>query len=447
MSESPSHTQTFTENTQQFEDDDSGDVNNMEDGAFAKLIRIANMPFDHMYLGPNKLKYTIGRKRDKDIRINKPYVSGTHCEIEKNEARNLVTIRDKSSNGTYVNGRNLKGETRILHHNDIVAISMPLMRNNNKNASTPGNQKTQEVDAIQFSILIPESMRPNVTNTGSNAQDILFNTKYKYDETKSIGDGTFGTVHECINKETGEVFAVKVMNLDKLRGYGQDVSILKDEANLMLKIKNHKNIVTLHDAYFSDKFVRLVLDYMDGGDLFDHVISTGVYTESDGKKLINNILQGLSFAHGKNIAHRDLKPENILISSADHTVCKIADWGAAKRATATRKFKTYAGTENYLAPEVYDRKNTIHNVGTYTVKVDMWSVGIIMYIIFAKKFPYQTPQFETENGRPSIKYDIDQFSNLSTECLGLMKAMLDNNADTRITANDALNHEWFGDVH
>ena len=62
------------------------------------------------------------------------------------------------------------------------------------------------------------------------------------------------------------MFAVKVMNLDKLRGYGQDVSILKDEANLMLKIKNHKNIVTLHDAYFSDKFVRLVLDYMDGGD-------------------------------------------------------------------------------------------------------------------------------------------------------------------------------------
>lgn len=460
-----SQTQTYTENTQQFEDEDSGDAN-MEAGVFAKLHHIANVPFNSLSLGPNKLSYNVGRKTHNDIVIKRPYISGTHCTIEKNVSKNLVTIKDSSSNGTYVNGVNLKGAIRILYNNDIIAISPPsrvshnttpspnmMASNNNNNANTPGNndnnnnnknmQPQQTTVAIQFSISIPENLRPNTSHNGTTAQDVLFNTKYKYDETEQIGSGTFGSVHKCINKTTGEMFAVKVMDLAKLNGYGLDPEILKDEANLMLKIKNHDNVVKLHDAYFSDKYVRLVLDYMDGGDLFDHVIKDGIYNEVDGKKLMRNILKGLEHAHGKNIAHRDLKPENILISNADHTICKIADWGSAKRATATNKFKTYAGTENYLAPEVFDRKETIQKQGTYTVKVDMWSAGIIMYIIFAKKFPYKTEQFTQANGRPDIDFTHKRLAILSPECLSLMKALLDKDENTRISASDALKHEWF----
>ena len=372
----PPGSQSYTENTQQFEEEDSNDYVTAEEGVFAKLVNIANVPFHSLHLGPNKLSYSIGRKLHNDIQIKKAYISGTHCVIEKNVSKNLVTIRDKSSNGTFVNGINLRGGTRILHHHDVIAIS-PAARQisrtpnaqksrDQQNANTPSNARGHgqpHVDPIQFSILIPEKLRPNVENSSSDAQDSLFFSKYKYDETKSIGEGSFGNVYKCVNKSNGELFAVKVMNLDKLRSYNQDVSVLRDEANLMLKIKNHPNIVQLHDAYFSNKHVRLVMDLMDGGDLFEHVIKKGVYSEADGKKLINNILQGLQFAHAKNIAHRDLKPENILISSTDRTFCKIADWGAAKRATATRKFKTYTGTENYLAPEVFDRKNTVKHQG------------------------------------------------------------------------------------
>ena len=129
-------------------------------------------------------------------------------------------------------------------------------RDQQKNANTPSNARGHgqpHVDPIQSSILIPEKLRPNVENSSSDAQDSLFFSKYKYDETKSIGEGSFGNVYKCVNKSNGELFAVKVMNLDKLRSYNQDVSVLRDEANLMLKIKNHPNIVQLHDAYFSNK--------------------------------------------------------------------------------------------------------------------------------------------------------------------------------------------------
>ena len=81
-------------------------------------------------------------------------------------------------------------------------------------------QPQQKTVAIQFSISIPENLRPNTSHNGTTAQDVLFNTKYKYDETEQIGSGTFGSVHECINKTTGEMFAVKVMDLAKLNGYG-----------------------------------------------------------------------------------------------------------------------------------------------------------------------------------------------------------------------------------
>ena len=86
---------------------------------------------------------------------------------------------------------------------------------------------------------------------------------------------------------------------------------------------------------------------------------------------------------------------------------------------------------------------TLINAGTYSVAVDIWSVGIIMYIIFAKKFPYQSHQLEVDKGRPSIQFDIPQFSNLTVDCTNLMRAMLDVDAATRISAADALTHCWF----
>ena len=317
-----SQTQTYTENTQQFEDEDSGDAN-MEAGVFAKLHHIANVPFNSLSLGPNKLSYSVGRKTHNDIVIKRPYISGTHCTIEKNVSKNLVTIKDSSSNGTYVNGVNLKGAIRILYNNDIIAISPPsrvshnttpspnmMASNNNNNANTPGNnnnnnnnnnnmQPQQKTVAIQFSISIPENLRPNTSHNGTTAQDVLFNTKYKYDETEQIGSGTFGSVHKCINKTTGEMFAVKVMDLAKLNGYGLDPEILKDEANLMLKIKNHHQHELISAMKSFDEFIawRCERDFHsqseflkdDSGDVIVKDVYRLESLSSDIKRLASHI--------------------------------------------------------------------------------------------------------------------------------------------------------------
>ena len=194
--------------------------------------------------------------------------------------------------------------------------------------------------------------------------------KGSYEETflrlEQLGTGAFANVYKCQRRSNpAQVFALKVANDSSAR----IKETFDTEAQIHKKLK-HENIVNLHQCFSKPK-LALVYDLCKGGDLFDDVEKRQFYSETDAAHCIRQIFSGVSYVNSQGIIHRDLKPENILLT-ADNVV-KIGDFGWAVDVSACGgKTRGIAGTTDYIAPEVYNKK-------VYDRKADSWSCGIILY--------------------------------------------------------------------
>ena len=140
----------------------------------------------------------------------------------------------------------------------------------------------------------------------------------------------------------------------------------------MLQSLAHPYIVKLEDVFTSDNAIYLVMEYMQGGDLFDRVVLRGRYGEVMTRRTMRRMLSAVCYLHSKQIVHRDLKPENILLMSQSNDYgIKITDFGLAKR-TNKDGLRTFCGTPQYFAPEVLKRRNTVQGTGRYGMAADMW---------------------------------------------------------------------------
>ena len=146
---------------------------------------------------------------------------------------------------------------------------------------------------------------------------------------------------------------------------------------------DHVNIVKLYDIYENEHKLYLVMELVNGGELFDRIVEKGSYTEKDAANLVAKICSAVGYLHSKSIAHRDLKPENLLYSSeAADAEIKLADFGLSTYASpGSSTLKTACGTPGYVAPEVLKNKG-------YGLEVDMWSVGVITYILLCGFPPF-----------------------------------------------------------
>lgn len=230
-----------------------------------------------------------------------------------------------------------------------------------------------------------------------------------YVMVRHIGSGGCGLVFEGVNKYSGVPFAIKKMdlrqfilaNMPKGRGGGSaadrqaQLAALRDqatrdllrEAELMRAIR-HERIIHFEDAFADDSYLYLVLELVTGGDLFDRLQRKGVYKEGEAKHVITALLQAISLLHSKNIAHRDIKPENILLTSRHSDVdIKLTDFGLAKQIKDNARLKTYCGTPQYFAPEVYKAHAQQAQgpaqgvVDSYTLAADMWSIGVLLFVL------------------------------------------------------------------
>ena len=219
---------------------------------------------------------------------------------------------------------------------------------------------------------------PNFVRRGSASE--------LYDMGERIGQGTFGTVRRATRKEDGSEWALKVMDRGKLTR--EDIIGLKSEILIVQKIK-HENIVQVRECFDNggSQFV-MVMELMEGGELLDRIISRKVYSERNAAEVIRDVSKALAYCHSHNIAHRDIKPENMLLVSNDSETVKLADFGFAKVRVAQDSLNTACGTPGYAAPELLTRKKEKN----YSLKVDMWSVGIVLYILLCG-----FPPFHEEN--------------------------------------------------
>jgi len=207
----------------------------------------------------------------------------------------------------------------------------------------------------------------------------------------------FPIVFEAISKEDGEKYAIKVIEKEKIDNMEQ----LNREINIMTKI-DHKNVLKLYDIYEDETHVYIIMELVKGSELFDRIVAKGSYTEKEAINVIKQILDAVKYLHECGIAHRDLKPENLLCSGeGEDEIVKIADFGLSKMFTSGEKLMTGCGTPGYVAPEVLLCEE-------YDSKVDLWSIGVITYILLSGYSPFHSDD-ETELFEKimTAEYDFD----------------------------------------
>jgi calcium/calmodulin-dependent protein kinase I len=252
-----------------------------------------------------------------------------------------------------------------------------------------------------------------------------------------IHSGSFATVKLAEHRTDGSKWAVKIITKSGLSK--EDAEALDVEVEVLSKVK-HPNIVEFKEIFDCTKTFYLVMELMEGGELFDRIVEKEKYSEKEAQTVIIELASALDYCHELNVVHRDLKPENLLYkSTAPDAKIKIADFGLAKLLDdETIMMKTACGTPGYVAPEILESK-------PYSCKVDMWSLGVILYILLCG-FP---PFYDDNNAKlfAQIKsgrfhYPKDYWHNVSDDAKDLINKLLVVDPALRLDAKGVLNHKW-----
>ncbi|NWU04979.1 DAPK2 kinase, partial [Cephalopterus ornatus] len=197
--------------------------------------------------------------------------------------------------------------------------------------------------------------------------------------------GHFGVVRRCRERGTGTFYAAKFVKTRRCWGsrLGLERAQVEREVAILRQL-NHPNIMRLHDLFASRAEVVLVLELIGGGELFDFIAEKEMLSEEEAIEFLGQILRGVEYLHARLIAHFDLKPENIMLQERDvpKPRIKIIDFGLAQQLEDGVTFKSLCGTPQYIAPEVI-------NYEPLSSATDMWSVGVITYILLSGLSPFQ----------------------------------------------------------
>ncbi|NP_001413568.1 myosin light chain kinase family member 4 isoform 2 [Mus musculus] len=260
---------------------------------------------------------------------------------------------------------------------------------------------------------------------------------YTVSKSEILGGGRFGQVHKCEEKATGLKLAAKII---KTRG-AKDKEDVKNEISVMNQL-DHVNLIQLYDAFESKHDIILVMEYVEGGELFDRIIDENCnLTELDTILFMKQICEGIRYMHQMYILHLDLKPENILCVNRDAKQIKIIDFGLARRYKPREKLKVNFGTPEFLAPEVV-------NYDFVSFSTDMWSVGVITYMLLSGLSPFLGDNdAETLTNILACRWDLEdeEFQDISEEAKEFISKLLIKEKSWRISASEALKHPWLSD--
>jgi len=261
---------------------------------------------------------------------------------------------------------------------------------------------------------------------------------YKISST-IIGEGAFGQVRMCTDKQSETKRAVKMIQKS---AQGQ-VAKMMEEIEI-ISLLDHPNIVRLYESFQDRKTVFLIMELCDGGELFERIIAAGAFTEAVAAKCVKQMFLAINYLHQNLIIHRDLKPENWLVSSkevVEKATLKLIDFGISKRLKNGEYAKSKTGTPNYIAPEVMN--------GRYNEKVDIWSTGVITYIILSGLQPFNGKNVdEIMKSVQKARFDLESgvWKKVSINAKGFIKALLQKNPAGRPAAAKVLQHAWFDAV-
>ncbi|NXC71954.1 MYLK3 kinase, partial [Anhinga anhinga] len=332
-------------------------------------------------------------------------------------------------------------------------------RDNKQNELAP--QRGSENDARQCTGMAPEKTKSLTASEELPTQDEMIiddspsppapfehrivsvkqtevTTCYSVCHHEVLGGGRFGQVHKCTEISTGLNLAAKII---KVKG-AKEKEEVKNEINVMNQL-NHVNLIQLYDAFEAKNNITLIMEYLDGGELFDRITDENYnLTELDAVLFTKQICEGVHYLHQHYILHLDLKPENILCVNHTGNQIKIIDFGLARRYKPREKLKVNFGTPEFLAPEVV-------NYDFVSFPTDMWSVGVITYMLLSGLSPFLgETDAETMNYVVNCSWDFDAeaFEQLSEEAKDFISRLLVKEKSCRMSATQCLKHEWLNNL-
>ncbi|XP_011790213.1 PREDICTED: serine/threonine-protein kinase Chk2 isoform X1 [Colobus angolensis palliatus] len=332
----------------------------------------------------------------------------------------IAYIEDHSGNGTFVNTELVgKGKRRPLNNNSEIALSL-----------------SRNKVFVFFDLTVDDqSVYPKALRD-------------EYIMSKTLGSGACGEVKLAFERKTCKKVAIKIISKRKFAiGSARETDpALNVETEIeILKKLNHPCIIKIKNFFDAEDYY-IVLELMEGGELFDKVVGNKRLKEATCKLYFYQMLLAVQYLHENGIIHRDLKPENVLLSSQEEDcLIKITDFGHSKILGETSLMRTLCGTPTYLAPEV------LVSVGTagYNRAVDCWSLGVILFICLSGYPPFSEhrTQVSLKDQITSGKYNFipEVWAEVSEKALDLVKKLLVVDPKARFTTEEALRHPWLQD--
>eukprot|EP00069_Balaena_mysticetus_P014630 bmy_01639T0 len=332
----------------------------------------------------------------------------------------IAYIEDHSGNGTFVN-RELVGKGRRL----------PLNNNSEIALSVWSNKVFVFFDlTVDDQSVYPKELRD------------------EYIMSKTLGSGACGEVKLAFERKTCKKVAIKIISKRKFAIGSEreaDPALNVETEIEILKKLNHPCIIKIKDFFDAEDYY-IVLELMEGGELFDRVVGNKRLKEATCKLYFYQMLLAVQYLHENGIIHRDLKPENVLLSSQkEDCLIKITDFGQSKILGETSLMRTLCGTPTYLAPEVL---NSFGTAG-YNRAVDCWSLGVILFICLSGYPPFSEHKTHVslKDQITSGKYNFipEVWAEVSEKALDLVKKLLIVDPKARFTTEEALRHPWLQD--
>jgi len=223
----------------------------------------------------------------------------------------------------------------------------------------------------------------------------------------------------------------------KEAGSQQDERRLRTEIDILTRVK-HPNIVCLKDIFEDPNHLYIVMELISGGELFDKIVERGSFSEKETSELVSKILSAVEYLHSNGIAHRDLKPENLLLKAGDITEVMLSDFGLSKIIGEDTMMQTACGTPYYVAPEVLSATG-------YGPEVDLWSVGVITYLILCGFPPFygdSLPEVFEQIMKAEYDFPEPYWNDISKEAKDFIGRLLVVDPKKRYNSTQALEHVW-----
>jgi calcium-dependent protein kinase len=280
---------------------------------------------------------------------------------------------------------------------------------------------------LDFRTFLPERFKVDI------------NARYAMDKL-TIGEGGYGKVFVARDKGCDDrIVAVKKVTKTNDRD-GEAVSALQNEIELMKEL-DHPNICKLLGTFEQERDMYFIMELCEGGELFDRIIQMGHVDEKLTSNIVRQVSSGLFYAHGRGIAHRDIKPENVVFCSKDikDTTIKLIDWGLAMSFLG-KPMTSAVGSFTYAAPEVIMSQN----VKAYTQACDLWSLGVLTYVMLSGKPPFWGSQHQHLRNAQAEKYPMSgaPWDRMKDEAKSFVKALLKANPSKRMTIEQVCAHPF-----